>query len=57
MIHQVGRGLGHAPGVARRADAAPLADEGDQKVVPARRATSGSMSRKGNCWDNAVTGT
>ncbi len=33
LVHQVGRRLRHAPGAARRAQAAPLADEGDQRVV------------------------
>ena len=35
VIDQVGRRLGHAPGPARRAKAAPLAAEGDQLVVAA----------------------
>ncbi len=39
MINQVCGGLGHAPGVARRADAAPLAGESDQEIVAALRTT------------------
>jgi hypothetical protein len=41
VIDQVRRGLCHAPGVARRTQAAPFAREGDQEVVPAVR-TSGA---------------
>jgi len=39
VVDQVGRRLGHAPGPARRAKAAPLAAEGDQLVMPAVTAT------------------
>lgn len=39
MIGQMRRCRHHAPGVARRAHAAPLAGEGDQEVVPALCAT------------------
>jgi len=35
VIDQVGGGLRHAPGVARGADAAPLAGEGHQEIVAA----------------------
>jgi len=35
MVRQVGCGLGHAPRVARGADATAFAGEGDQEVVPA----------------------
>jgi len=35
VVGQVRCGLGHAPGVARGADAAALAGEGDQKIVTA----------------------
>ena len=38
VIDQMRRGFGHAPGVARRTQPAPLAREGDQKVIPAVRA-------------------
>lgn len=33
MVRQVGSGLGHAPGVARGANTAIFAGEGDQKVA------------------------
>ncbi len=33
MIDQVGGDLGHTPGVARGADATPLAGEGNQEIV------------------------
>jgi len=39
VVGQVRCGLGHTPGVARWADAAALAGEGDQKVVTAVIAT------------------
>ena len=35
VVHQVRRRLHHAPGPARRAEAASLAAEGQQLVVPA----------------------
>jgi hypothetical protein len=35
MINQVGCSLGHAPGVARRADTTALTGEGDQEIVTA----------------------
>jgi hypothetical protein len=41
-IDQVGGGLGHAPSVARGADAAPLAGEGHQEIVSARGAAGPS---------------
>jgi len=39
VIDQMGRALGHAPGAARGADAAPLAGESDEKIVAALPAT------------------
>jgi len=39
VIGEMRRRRHHAPGVARRAYAAPLAGEGDQEIVPALRAT------------------
>lgn len=39
VIHQMRRRLRHTSGVARGAQAAPLAREGDQKVMPAVRAS------------------
>ncbi len=38
VIHQMGGGLGHASGIARGADATPLAGEGHQEIVAARGA-------------------
>ena len=35
MIHEVGGSLCHAPGVARGADAAALAGEGDEQIMAA----------------------
>ena len=35
MIHKVGGGLCHAPGVTRGADAAALAGEGDEQIMAA----------------------
>ena len=39
VIGQMRRRLHHAPGIARRAHAAPLAGEGNEEVVPALPAT------------------
>jgi len=36
VLHEVGRGLGHAPGCTRRAKPAPLAAEGQQQLFRAR---------------------
>ena len=35
VVHEVGRALGHSPGIARGADAAAFAGEGDQEIVAA----------------------
>jgi len=39
MVHQMGRGLGHSPRAARRADAAPLTGKGHQFLLLAAIAT------------------
>ena len=39
VIGEMSGGLDHAPGVTRRAHAAPLAGEGNEEVVPALPAT------------------